>query len=60
MKKQFTMSVTEIVKETIVAFITYMVMSCICCAIAWPILKWSDKRRKAQRGEGRNSFSRKL
>lgn len=46
MKKQFSMSIGEIVKETIVAFITYMVMSCICCAIAWPILKWNDKRRK--------------
>lgn len=51
MKKQFTMSVGEIVKETIVAFITYMVLSCIACAVAWPILKWNDKRRKAKEKE---------
>ena len=48
MKKEFTLSVKEIIKETIVAFITYMVLSCICCAVAWPILKWNDKRRKAK------------
>lgn len=46
MKKEFTMSIGEIVKETIVAFITYMVLSCIVCAVAWPILKWRDKLRK--------------
>ena len=46
MKTNFKMSVGEIIKETIIAFITYMVLSCIVCAVAWPILKWSDKRRK--------------
>ena len=48
MKNEFKISVKEIVKETIVAFITYMVLSCIACAVAWPILKWNDKRRKAK------------
>ena len=48
MKQNFSMSTKEIVKETIVAFITYMVLSCIACAIAWPLLKWSDKLRKAK------------
>ena len=46
MKTNFKMSVGEIIKETIIAFITYMVLSCIVCAVAWPILKWRDKRRK--------------
>ena len=48
MKNENKISVKEIVKETIVAFITYMVLSCIACAVAWPILKWNDKRRKAK------------
>ena len=46
MKKQFTMSIREIIKETVVTFVTYTVLSCIVCAVAWPILKWRDKRRK--------------
>ena len=46
MKTNFKMSVGEIIKETIIVFITYMVLSCIVCAVAWPILKWRDKRRK--------------
>lgn len=46
MKKQFTMSIREIIKETVVTFVTYTVLSCIACAVAWPILKWNDKRRK--------------
>ena len=48
MKQNFSMSTKEIIKETIVAFITYMVLSCIACAIVWPLLKWSDKLRKAK------------
>lgn len=48
MKQNFSMSVREIVKETIVAFVTYTVLSCIACAVAWPLLKWSDKHRKAK------------
>ena len=51
MKKEFTMSIREIVKETIVAFITYTVLSLVACAVAWPILKWNDKRRKAKEKE---------
>ena len=46
MKTEFKISVKEIIKETIIAFITYMVLSCIACAIAWPVLKLEDKRRK--------------
>lgn len=46
MKKEFTMSIREIVKETVVTFVTYTVLSCIACAIVWPLLKWSDKLRK--------------
>ena len=48
MKKQFTMSIREIIKETVVTFVTYTVLSCIACAIVWPLLKWSDKLRKAK------------
>ena len=48
MKTNFKMSVGEIIKETIIAFINYMVLSCIACAIVWPLLKWSDKLRKAK------------
>lgn len=51
MKKQFTMSVREIIKETIIAFITYMVLSVLACAIAWPVLNWCDKRRKDKEKE---------
>ena len=46
MKTNFKMSVGEIIKETVVTFVTYTVLSCIACAIVWPLLKWSDKRRK--------------
>ena len=46
MKTNVSMTVKELIKETIIAFITYMVLSCIACAVAWPILKWNDKRRK--------------
>lgn len=46
MKTEFKMSISEVVKETIIAFITYMFLSVLACAVAWPILKWSDKRRK--------------
>ena len=48
MKKEFTMSIREIIKETVVTFVTYTVLSCIACAIVWPLLKWSDKLRKAK------------
>ena len=49
MKTEFKISVKEIVKETIVTFITYMVLSVLAYAIiAWPLLKWNDKRRKAK------------
>lgn len=48
MKTEFKISVKEIIKETIVAFVTYTVLSCIACAVAWPLLKWSDKHRKAK------------
>ena len=48
MKTNFSMTVKEIVKETIIAFITYTVLSLVACAVAWPILKWNDKRRKAK------------
>ena len=46
MKTEFKMSIREVVKETIIAFIIYMFLSVLACAVAWPILKWSDKRRK--------------
>lgn len=46
MKTNFKMSVGEIIKESIIAFSTYMVLSCIACAIAWPVLNWYSKRRK--------------
>ena len=46
MKKQFTMSIREIIKETVVAFATYTVLSVLACAIAWPVLNWYSKRRK--------------
>ena len=46
MKKQFTMSIREIIKETVVAFATYTVLSVLACAIAWPVLNWYYKRRK--------------
>lgn len=49
MKKEFTLSVKEIIKETIIAFITYMVMSCIACAVAWPILTWYSKRHNSKK-----------
>lgn len=49
MKKQFTMSIREIIKETVVTFVIYTVLSCIACAIAWPVLNWCDKRRKAKK-----------
>ena len=48
MKTNFKMSVGEIIKETVVTFVTYTVLSCIACAIVWPLLKWSDKLRKAK------------
>ena len=51
MKTEFKMSVREIVKETIVAFITYMVLSVLACAIAWPLLKWNDKRQRRKKKE---------
>ena len=51
MKKQFPMSIREIIKETVVTFVTYTVLSCIACAIAWPVLNWCDKRRKAKEKE---------
>ena len=46
MKKQFTMSIREIIKETVVAFATYIVLSVLACAIAWPVLNWYYKHRK--------------
>ena len=46
MKKQFTMSIREIIKETVVAFATYTVLSVLACAIAWPVLNWYYNRRK--------------
>ena len=46
MKKEFTMSIREIVKETIVAFFTCAVLVTIVRVIAWPLLKWIDKNRK--------------
>lgn len=51
MKKQFTMSIREIIKETVVAFVTYTVLSCIACAVAWPLLKWNDKRQRRKEKE---------
>ena len=52
MKKEFTMFIGEIVKETIVAFITYMVLSVLAYAIiAWPLLKWNDKRQRRKEKE---------
>ena len=46
MKKEFTMSVREIIKETVVAFITVSILSILAYAIAWPVLNWYYKRRK--------------
>ena len=46
MRTELKISVKEIIKETVIAFITYMVLSVLACAVAWPILKWNDKRRK--------------
>ena len=46
MKTEFKISVKEIIKETIVAFVTYTVLSCIACAVAWPLLNLYNKRRK--------------
>ena len=46
MKKEFTMSVREIIKETVVAFATYTVLSILAYAIAWPVLNLYNKRRK--------------
>ena len=51
MKKQFTMSIREIIKETVVAFVTYTVLSVLACAIAWPVLNWYYKRRKDKEKE---------
>ena len=51
MKKEFTMSVREIIKETVVAFATYTVLSVLACAIAWPVLNWYYKRRKDKEKE---------
>ena len=51
MKKQFTMSIREIIKETVVAFATYTVLSVLACAIAWPVLNWYYKRRKDKEKE---------
>ena len=51
MKKQFTMSIREIIKETVVAFATYTVLSILACAIAWPVLNWYYKRRKDKEKE---------
>lgn len=48
MKKEFTLSVKEIIKETIIAFITYTVLSVLACAVAWPILTWYSKRHKSK------------
>ncbi len=44
----FKLSIKEIVKEAVITLIVYTVFSCICCAVAYPILKWNDKRRKAK------------
>ena len=46
MKKEFTMSIREIVKETVVASITVSVLTIMAYAIAWPVLNWYSKRRK--------------
>ena len=51
MKTNFKMSVGEIIKETIIAFITYMALSVLACAVAWPILKWNDKRQRRKAKE---------
>lgn len=48
MKKEFTLSIKEIIKETIIAFITYTVLSVLACAVAWPILTWYSKRHKSK------------
>ena len=48
MKKEFTMSIREIVKETVVASITVAILTIMTYAIAWPVLNWCDKRRKAK------------
>ena len=42
MKKEFTMSIREIVKETVVASITVAVLT----IMAWPVLNLYNKRRK--------------
>ena len=46
MKKEFTMSIREIVKETVVASITVAILTIMAYAIAWPVLNWYSKRRK--------------
>lgn len=46
MKKEFSMSISEIIKETIVAFFTCVVLVAIVRVIAWPLLKWIDKSHK--------------
>ena len=46
MKKEFTMSVREIIKETVVASITVSALTIMAYAIAWPVLNWYSKRRK--------------
>ena len=51
MKKQYTMSIREIIKKTVVAFATYTVSSILACAIAWPVLNWYYKRRKDKEKE---------
>ena len=51
MKKQFTMSIREIIKETVVTFVTYTVLSVLACAIAWPVLNLYYKRRKDKEKE---------
>lgn len=46
MKKEFSMSVREIVKETVIASITVAVLTILAYTIAWPALNWYSKRRK--------------
>lgn len=46
MKKEFTMSVREIIKETVVASITVSILTILAYAIAWPVLNLYNKHRK--------------
>ena len=46
MKKEFTMSIREIVKETVVASITVSALTILAYAIAWPVLNWRSRLRK--------------